>query len=201
MTLELELQAACAATRGLFGAAACSCALAVDDGAALEFVAADGVGAESILGVRLPISRGIAGYVALSGQPMAIRDVAGDARFARDVAEATAYIPSSILAAPMLDQEGETIGVLEVLDPAHPDDEARLGAQRGTVAELAALTVLAASMASVVRLSRLLAQTGDVPADRELLEALAEVTAGGPEGVRLTREVLVALASYGRGHR
>jgi signal transduction protein with GAF and PtsI domain len=201
VSLESELQAACAATRGLFGAAACSCALALDEGGELEFVAADGAGAENIVGVRLPISRGIAGFVALSGQPIAISDVARDERFARDIAEATEYVPSSILAAPMLDQEGETIGVLEVLDPAHPDDEARLGAQRGTVAELAALTVVAASMASVVRLSRLLASTADVPPDGELLAALAELTVGNAEGARLAREVLVALASYARGHR
>ena len=166
MTLESELQAACAATRGLFGAAACSCALARDDGAELEFIAADGAGAENIVGVRLPISRGIAGFVALSGQPMAIADVASDERFARDVAEATEYVPTSILAAPLLDEDGETIGVLEVLDAQHPDDEARMGAQRGTVAELAALTVVAASLASVVRLSRLLEAT-EVPADTE----------------------------------
>jgi signal transduction protein with GAF and PtsI domain len=183
----------------MFGAAACSCALAAGDGGELEFVAADGAGAEHIVGVRLPVSRGIAGFVALSGQPMAIGDVASDERFARDVAEATEFVPTSILAAPLLDDEGETIGVLEVLDPARPDDESRLGSQRGTVAELSALTVVAASMASVVRLSRLLEATADVPADAELLAALAQLTSGDPEGARLAREVLVALASYARG--
>ena len=93
MSLETELQAACAATRGLFGAAACSCALALDEGAELEFVAADGAGAENIVGVRLPIGRGIAGFVALSGQPIAITDVANDERFARDP-----YSPTSTAA-------------------------------------------------------------------------------------------------------
>ena len=42
MNQEDDLLAAVAATRKLFGAAACSCALATDDGAALQFVAADG---------------------------------------------------------------------------------------------------------------------------------------------------------------
>lgn len=201
MRIESELQAACAATRGLFGAAACSCALALEDGGELEFVAADGAGAENIVGVRLPVSRGIAGFVALSGQPIAIGDVARDERFARDVAEATEYVPTAILAAPLLDDQGETIGVLEVLDPAHLDDEARMGGQRGTVAELAALTVVAASMASVVRLSRLLDATTDVPADAELLTALAELTANDAKGARLARDVLVAMASYARGRQ
>jgi hypothetical protein len=41
-----------------------------------------------------------------------------DARFARDVAESTQYVPSSILAAPMMSAEGEVVGVTSVLDPS-----------------------------------------------------------------------------------
>ena len=79
------------------------------------------------------MSRGVAGFVALSGQALAT-DVSRDDRFARDIAESTNYIPTIILAAPLLDEDGETIGVLEVLDPSRPDDETRLGTQRGTAA-------------------------------------------------------------------
>jgi signal transduction protein with GAF and PtsI domain len=184
MTLVDELRAACAGTRSIFGAAACSCALATEDGAELEFVAADGAGAEAIVGVRLPVSRGIAGFVALSGQPVTIADVAADHRFARDIAEGTDYVPQTIIAAPLLDHEGETLGVLEVLDPVRPDDESRIGGQRGGVAELAVLTVIAAQVARVVELHRQL--EGD--ADREAQ-------------VRLAREVLAAVASYTRDER
>jgi signal transduction protein with GAF and PtsI domain len=154
MSVESELTAIVAATRGLFASAACSCALASDDGATLTFVAADGAGAAAIIGVTLPVSRGIVGYVALSGQPMAIADVAQDDRFARDIAEATDYVPTSIVAAPMLDDDGETIGVIEVLDPAHGSADSFLGGQRGTAAELAVLTVVASQAASVLRLAR-----------------------------------------------
>lgn len=184
MTLEDDLRAACAGTRSIFGAAACSCALATEDGAALEFVAADGAGADAIVGVRLPVSRGIAGFVALSGQPITIADVTADHRFARDVAESTDYVPQTIIAAPLLDDDGETLGVLEVLDPVRPDDESRIGAQRGGVAELAVLTVIAGQVASVVRLHRRIADD----ADREAQ-------------VRLAREVLAAVASYGQEQR
>ena len=48
----------------------------------------------------------------MSGQPIAVRDVETDARFARDVAESTHYVPTSILAAPLFDEEGEAAGVL-----------------------------------------------------------------------------------------
>jgi signal transduction protein with GAF and PtsI domain len=106
------------AVRRLFAAAACSVALVDDDGENLLFVASDGAGAEEIVGVSIPVSRGIAGWAAMSGQPIAVRDVQSDARFARDVAESTNYVPSSMLAAPMVSAEGEVVGVTSVLDPS-----------------------------------------------------------------------------------
>ena len=111
MTLDesqaAALEASVAATRTLFAAAACSVALVDDDGDALRFVASDGAGAEEIVGVTIPVGRGIAGWAAMSGQPIAVRDVRSDARFARDVAESTHYVPSSIMAAPLLTPDGE----------------------------------------------------------------------------------------------
>ncbi len=196
MTLTAELQAAVSATRTLFGAAACSCALASDDGSELRFVAAAGVGAAEIVGITMPVSRGIAGWVALSGQPIAIGDVTRDERFARDIAEATAYVPTAILAAPLLDDEGETIGVIEVLDPSRPDDESRLGSQRGTAAELASLTVIAAQVATIVRLSGLVDTATALPPD--LVTALSELSALDPAAAVLAREVVSALAAYAR---
>lgn len=118
MENQQALTASVAAIRTLYAAAACSVALVADDGGTLSFVASDGAGAEEILGVALPVGRGIAGWAVMSGQPIAVRDVASDPRFARDVAESTHYVPTSILAAPMFDPAGEAIGVLSVLDPA-----------------------------------------------------------------------------------
>src|SRR4051794_38227828 len=121
MTTAPEVDAALGhcveATRALFGAAACSIALVDDDGGTLEFVASDGAGADEIVGVTIPVSRGIAGWAAMSGQPIAARDVQADARVARDVAESTHYVPTAIYAAPMLDPEGEVVGALSVLGP------------------------------------------------------------------------------------
>lgn len=199
MTMAAELQAGVSATRELFGAAACSCALATADGASLQFIAADGAGAAGIIGVTLPVSRGIAGWVALTGQPIAVGDVTRDERFARDIAEATEYVPTTILAAPLLDPEGETIGVIEVLDPLHSGGDSFLAGQRGTGAELAVLTVVASQISSVVRLSGLVESVPGVPA--ELVPALAALTSMGDGGVRLAREVLESVATYTRGLR
>lgn len=199
MTLEAELEAAVSSVRSLFSAAACSCALASSDGSELRFVAADGAGADGIIGVTLPVSRGIAGWVALTGQPIAVGDVTRDDRFARDVAEATEYLPTVILAAPLLDDQGETIGVIEVLDPQRPDDESRLGGQRGTAAELASLTVIASGIATTVRLSRLVDAATHLPAD--LVTSITELSGQGEEGVRLAREILGAITSHARRER
>ncbi len=136
-----DLYTSVAAIRSLFDAAACSCALADEEGASLEFVAADGAGAGDIVGVSIPVGRGIAGWAAMSGQPIAVRDVQTDARFARDVAEATNYVPTSILAAPLISPRGEVLGVVSVLDA---------GIDEASDWSLTVLGTLAAHMALVV---------------------------------------------------
>jgi signal transduction protein with GAF and PtsI domain len=135
------------ATRALFGAAACSVALVDDEGGTLEFVAADGEGAAEIVGVRIPVSRGIAGWAAMSGQPIAVRDVQSDARFARDVAESTNYVPDAIFAAPILDAQGEVLGVASVLDPVVDETSDWTLHVLGTLAGLIGLVVTATSVA------------------------------------------------------
>src|SRR5262245_5051410 len=49
---------------------------------------------------RVPLGRGIAGYVAVTGQPIAVADTQQDSRFASDLAQATGYVPKTILCVP-----------------------------------------------------------------------------------------------------
>lgn len=183
---DLELIRAVAGIRSLFAAAACSCALVEPDGEELRFVAADGSGANEIVGVTLPAGTGIAGWAVMSGQPIVVADVRADSRFARDVAESTRYVPETILAAPLVDDAGDMLGVIEVLDPTSR------GEHSGH--DLDVLGVAASLVASVVRLSgvydslgRVLvgalvgAQSGD-----DLSVALAELSTSGDEDVDLT---------------
>ena len=81
----------------------------------LVFVAAAGPAAGDVVGLGIDASAGIAGYAFSTGQPLAVADVARDPRFDRTVAEATGYVPSSLLATPLIDDQG-IVGVLEVLD-------------------------------------------------------------------------------------
>ena len=112
--LEL-LQTVVEAAAKIFGAAAASISLIDEADNTLEFKVAYGAGRDQILGMRIPLDHGIAGYVASTGQPIAISNVGQDARFNQEFAESTGYVPSSILATPLM-IGGRVIGVMEVLD-------------------------------------------------------------------------------------
>ena len=81
----------------------------------LVFVAAAGPEGEEVVGLAIESTAGIAGYAFATGQPLAVADVAEDPRFDRSIAESTGYVPRSLLATPLLDEQG-ALGVLEVLD-------------------------------------------------------------------------------------
>jgi GAF domain-containing protein len=156
-----------ATVREVFRAAACSLALLTDDEEELLFVAAAGAGASQVLGVRLPTSTGIAGFVVSSGQALAVTDPRRDPRFALDVAEQTGFVPTSILAVPVATPE-RTYGVLEVLDR----DEDRAG----SADDLRLLSLFADQAALTLAGARGLDDVG-----RVLLEALARVDDADPD--------------------
>ena len=81
----------------------------------LVFVAAAGPAGADVIGLRIATGSGIAGYAFSTGQPLAVADVSQDPRFDRAIAESTGYVPRSLLATPLIDDEG-TVGVLELLD-------------------------------------------------------------------------------------
>ena len=109
------LQSIVDAAARIFGAAAASIALVDEERQELEFKVSCGAGNESIVGRRIPADSGIAGYVVMTAQPMAISDVKQDARFNQSFAQSTGYVPRSILAAPLFSGD-RVLGVMEVLD-------------------------------------------------------------------------------------
>lgn len=134
MTEKSELQAAVAAgvvgseeshrallnaivevARSIFGARASSILLLDEATDELVFEAVVGEGEDELRGMRFPAGKGIAGWVLATRTPLVIEDVRTDPRFASDVAEGTGYVPSGLMAAPLLHDEG-ALGVLEVLD-------------------------------------------------------------------------------------
>jgi GAF domain-containing protein len=103
------------ATVALFQAEAASIALYDPSTDQLVFEVAAGEHGQGVVGLSIPPSQGLVGYVYSTGQALALSDVERDSRFGRSFAEQTAYVPRSIVAVPLVDERG-TIGVLEVLD-------------------------------------------------------------------------------------
>jgi transcriptional regulator with GAF, ATPase, and Fis domain len=107
----------------------------------LRFEVALGGSSDRVENLTIPLGEGLAGYVASTGQPLAVSNVEEDARFAASFAEKVAYIPRNVLCVPMV-LDDRTVGVLEMLDKR---GEAPFGVRDieilGHFARLAALTV------------------------------------------------------------
>ena len=113
---DAMLRSVCDVALAVFGARACSVAVHDPEAGELVFAAVAGEGAGVLEGRRIAAGRGLAGWVLASGEPILVEDVSADPRFARDVAESTGYVPARIMAAPLLRDEEDAVGVLSVLD-------------------------------------------------------------------------------------
>ena len=68
--------------------------------------------------IRIPMSQGIAGFVAKTGSAVNVRDAYRDIRFNEEVDRMTGYRSRSVLAVPLKDRDGKAIGVFEVINRA-----------------------------------------------------------------------------------
>jgi len=172
----------------LLGAAACSVAL-TEGARTLRFVAATGAGAADIVGQTMPTDRGVAGWAVTTGQAISVGDVESDARFHRDLAESTGYVPQHITAVPIMNED-TTVGVLEVLD----GDRTLLTSAAGTAA-------LHGMVATAADLIGSLGQTSASSAQRATVDALVRLDDADPDLVEHLNEVIQALAGGRGGHR
>lgn len=172
--------------RSIFAAEAASIFLLDEEADELVFEAVSGRGEGALVGARFPSSTGIAGFALVTRQPLVVDDLNGDPRFSRDRAAETGYVPSSIVASPLLYGE-RALGVLSVLDrdPGKPFGlaELELLSRFSTQAAIGLDLLLRARRARsalgddeggsalVARVAALLDET-DEDAGRRLLEAL-----------------------------
>jgi GAF domain-containing protein len=73
--------------------------------------------------IELPLGEGIAGYVAKTGRAVRVKDAYRDKRFLRQWDDLTGYKTRAILAAPMKNHVGRTIGVIQVLNKNRGEGE------------------------------------------------------------------------------
>jgi len=213
------------ATVALFDAEAASIALHDPATDRLVFEVAAGAQGQGVVGLAIEPTQGVAGYVFSTGQPIALADVAGDARFGRVTAEQTGYVPRSLVAVPLADDDG-VLGVLEVLDrrgaatfDLHDVELAGIFARQATVAIRA--TRVERDTAALLRKvdSAVGSAEGDVDAivsaatsdlaDADdplwaLADDIARLRRADPGQLELVRELLAVLvrrAERGRGGR
>ncbi len=101
--------------RQAFGAQACSILVHEPESRLLVFAAMSGEGSESLIGVKVTDTTGVAGWVLAAREPLFLEDVASDRRFAEETAETIGYVPKRLIAMPLL-LEDRVLGVLEILD-------------------------------------------------------------------------------------
>lgn len=215
---EAVLRSIVEATVTLFGAEAASIALFDAPTDRLVFRVAAGEQGQGVVGLAVPPTQGLVGYVYQTGQAIALSDVERDSRFGRTFAQSTGYVPRSIVAVPLVGDSG-TIGVLEVLDKRDSasfslrDVElasvfARQAAvaisasrvERDTGALLAAIvTAWNSDEADAARLVQL--ATAQLAHDDEtglwaLVDAVARVRRASPGQVALVTDLITVLADH-----
>ncbi len=92
---------------------------------------------QDVRSIRLKMGRGIAGHVARTGKPLAVLAAYEDPRFSAEWDLISGYRTRSILAAPMKNHLGKTIGVVQVLNKKRgefTDDDADILAALATQA-------------------------------------------------------------------
>jgi len=169
---EALLQSVVEAAARIFGAAASSIALVNEERQTLDFKVACGAGQDQVVGMSIPLDTGIAGYVAMTGQPIAVSNVEHDARFDHAFASSTGYVPRSILATPLISGE-RVIGVMEVLD--------KISAPSFGLQDMELLGIFANQAAIAIHLSQEVEELGQALAHGLQKLADSALPGGAPE--------------------
>ena len=123
LTSTLDLRAVLKETMSLatsaLAADAATLMLVDEEKQELVFEIPTGSAGGALVQQRMPITQGIAGWVATHGTALICNDVASDPRFDSGVDAKTGYVTRSVICVP-LQIKGRTIGVLEVLNKRPP---------------------------------------------------------------------------------
>ncbi len=79
---------------------------------------AEGPAKKGVLGLRLPLGKGVVGAVIQSQQPEVILDCSKDERFSKDVDSRTGFITRSMICVPLVIDD-ETYGAIQIVNKRH----------------------------------------------------------------------------------
>jgi signal transduction protein with GAF and PtsI domain len=195
----------------------------VREGDSLRFEVVIGKVADQLIGMRIPLNKGVAGFVFSSGQPMAVGDAGSEASFYVDVDKQTGYSTQILLATP-LRFDGEIVGVLEFVNRiGEPPYRQFTGDDMDKAAFFAeAIAALVDSLDSrrlIEKAGKILLESGKsqnppslsemqkwldaekaIESNREMMEIamlLREIAGRGAADRKLCREILAAVQKHG----
>ncbi len=196
-TLDLEqtLKLVTDHTTRLMGVAAASVALRDDETGEVGGAAASGQGSEAVIGLRMALGQGLAGWVADKGEAVIVPDVYHDERFFAEVDKSSGFTTRSILCVP-LQTKGRTIGAIEAMNK-----------KIGTFdkEDLSLLQALAVSAATAIENAQLyeeqaralkrLAETQSQLIQSAKLAAVGELAAGAAHEINNPLTTIISLTS------
>jgi len=121
--------------------------LMCDDGKAFEFKVALGPKGKNVKSFKLPLGKGIAGWVAQNGEPLLIPDAYADERFDPSFDAKSGFKTKSILCVPLVHQN-QILGVVQALN--------RLDGKEFNTHDQQVFTIFATQAALAIENSRLL---------------------------------------------
>ncbi|CAM9518179.1 unnamed protein product, partial [Chrysoparadoxa australica] len=142
---------------------------------------------QSVIGVKVPVGKGIAGKVACDGRPLNVHDAYSHPKFNQEVDQKTGFRTQSLLCVPVTDHDGNVLAVVQAVNkvgaPYFNEEDTSL---LRTVAELAGITLHKADLLNKnLQASRRLGMHSQVlqsmAADCDMMSFMANITQAGQE--------------------
>jgi putative nucleotidyltransferase with HDIG domain len=135
------------------------------DRTTLKFSIVKGSASAKLEGLEIPVGQGIAGWVAKTGIPLTVNDVASEPKWKKEIADNVDFPTRSILCVP-LKSRAEVIGVVELINKLRDEDY--------NDDDLEIIELLGAHLSTLIENSRLYSEAREKV---ERISAMAETSA------------------------